>query len=193
MFVFSINTTIKYNIILLTIHILDSNVAPRLTLSKTFLQPGYANVISLSCRMGGDNPSVSGNRKTTSTSFSIGFNSGLKMIYLDNHKCISLQNNIIDLQFLKHFNFTLNTGSTVSIVPKFINKLLYMSPMSHLRFNFSLLVFELFIFGFFKNFIVPSICINTLITKYSINKNNKCYQLPSFKFVLPEYEDVICQ
>lgn len=32
--------------------------------------------------MGGDNPSVSGNRNTTSTSFSIAFNSGLKQYYI---------------------------------------------------------------------------------------------------------------
>lgn len=49
-----------------------------MTFCKTLVQPGYANEISLSCKIGGDNPSVSGNRKTTSTSFSIGFNSGLK-------------------------------------------------------------------------------------------------------------------
>jgi len=61
----------------LTIHILDSNVAPRLTFCKTLAQPGYANEISLSCNIGGDNPSVSGNLNTTSTSFSIGFSSGL--------------------------------------------------------------------------------------------------------------------
>lgn len=52
-------------------------MAPRLTFCKTLLQPGYANEISLSCNIGGDNPSVSGNRNTTSISFSIGLSSGL--------------------------------------------------------------------------------------------------------------------
>lgn len=66
---------------LLTIHILDCNVAPRLTSLNIVLSALYLNRTSLIWRIGGERDSASGNLRTTSTSFSIGFSSGLKPKY----------------------------------------------------------------------------------------------------------------
>jgi hypothetical protein len=62
----------------LTIQIRDSIVAPKLTLLKMILSGPYQKLSSSSCKMGGERLSVSGNLRTTSTSFSTGFNSGLQ-------------------------------------------------------------------------------------------------------------------
>lgn len=62
----------------LTIHILDSIVAPKFTSLKIILSALYLKETSFNWRIGGDNGSVSGNFRVTSTSFSTGFNSGLK-------------------------------------------------------------------------------------------------------------------
>lgn len=62
---------------ILTIQILDSKFAPKFTLENITLSEVYQNETSFNCKIGGDKGSVSGNRNTTSTSFSIGFNSGL--------------------------------------------------------------------------------------------------------------------
>ena len=64
----------------LTMQILDSMVAERSTLEKMVLASlSYLKETPLSIRIGGESFSTSGNRRTTSLSFSTGFSSGLKL------------------------------------------------------------------------------------------------------------------
>lgn len=63
---------------ILTIQILESIVAPKLTLLSITRSAVYLNITSFSCKIGGDKGSVSGSFNTTSDSFIIGFSSGLE-------------------------------------------------------------------------------------------------------------------
>lgn len=65
--------------VILTMQILESKLAHKLTHVKITFSALYLNAISLSVRTGGFNGSTSGNLRTTSISFSTGFNSGLKI------------------------------------------------------------------------------------------------------------------
>lgn len=55
----------------------ESKLALKLTQSNITLSLLYLNAISFNVNTGGFNGSTSGNLRTTSTSFSTGFNSGL--------------------------------------------------------------------------------------------------------------------
>jgi hypothetical protein len=112
----------------------------------------YQKLSASSCKIGGERFSVSGNLRTTSTSFSTGINTGL-------HGRLStyvLEWNFNHLQLFQHFNFALYTGSSVGVEAESVDEFLHVGPVLHLCFVLSLLVFMLFCLCLHKSFIVAS-------------------------------------